>query len=206
MPQNSPARLIPRTRTEARRGIACFECWSSDLGATESVSGLLRLLGDVYGVPSVHRDAATWPELSFYLESWLHFRRNAPVGYFAFHGTDGGFQLAGDHVTLDDFGEQLRGACAGKTLIFTSCSTLADQEQALNLRQVTGATAVCGYRWDVDWGESLALEVLLLPKLVRSNTPGHVFHALEQKYPDLTSRLGFAWVTAHASGSCWKSQ
>ena len=200
MPHNSPAKLIPGTRTHGRRGIACFECWSSDLGATESVSGLLRLLEDVYGVPSVHRDAATWPELSFYLESWLSFRRNAPVGYFAFHGTDGGFELAGEHVTLADFGDQLRGACAGKTLLFTSCSTLSEPDAAMNLRKVSGAAAVCGYRWDVDWGESLALEVLLLPRLVRSHKPGYTFRGLEQRYPDLISRLGFAWVTAHASG------
>ena len=196
-----PSRLAPRRRPRAqRRGVACFECWSNDLGATESVSGLLRLLGDVYGVPSVHRDAATWPELSYYLDSWLHFRRNASVGYFAFHGTDGGFQLAGQYVTLDEFGEKLRGSCAGRTLLFTSCSTLADREEALNLQWMTGAAAVCGYRKDVDWGESLALEVLLLPSLVRSDTPGHILRALDTKYPDLTSRLGFAWVTPYATG------
>ncbi len=181
--------------TNKKKGIFCLEgdWWGvRDKTSVEPLLRLLETMGD-YKVPYFHHDVATHEEFDFYLNKWRGKSfASHPILYLAFHGEPGGIAVGegrNNTLALDDLAQRLEGACKRRVIHFGSCSTLDVHGNELNsfLRR-TGACAVLGFRTDVDWPKSAALDLLVLAylqevsfekrgmrkfwRLLRENAPG----------------------------------
>lgn len=155
------------------RGIYCIETvWYGPDDRT-SVRPVLQLLEDVYGAPYIHRDAATRDELFHYLTKWKELDLDEhfyPILYLGFHGSeDGKIWLETpdgktDMVNYEVLADQLEASCNKRLVHFGSCGSVVgvDWNQFV---QVTKASAVSGYREDVNFEDSAAFELIYLADL-----------------------------------------
>lgn len=181
-----PRRTIP--------GIFAIEGgWSPRLTDEMSVRPLLELLEGVGRVRFIHRDVSTLEGLINMARKWPQRQYSRyPLGYFSFHGGPGYLLLGRRSITLEQLGEELRGACQGKTIYFGSCSALGiPRREAERFRRVTDAKVVAGYRRDVRWVESAAFDLLLFEALTYYRRADAVERWLRSEYHSLVSKLGF---------------
>ncbi len=154
-----------------QKGVFCLEgVWWGDLKREPSIEPLLDLL-DQLATPRrrhIYRDVGTVEEFEYYLRIWHQRRyRFHPILYLAFHGVPGGL-LVGDQrrkqgvVSLDRIEQLLTGKLAGKIIHFGACETLDIRTARLNrFLRATKALAVCGYKKEIGWTTSAALDLLL---------------------------------------------
>ena len=92
---------------------------------------------------------------------------NYPILYLAFHGEPGKIHLSKRKKrSLEDIASIISGSCANRVIIFSSCSVLrANQKFISEFLKKTGALAVIGYKSNVDWIRSVALDLLLIETL-----------------------------------------
>jgi len=190
-------------------GVFCIESWSPQITSRSTVRPLLEFIGQDSGLRFVHQRIETAPELHHYLSRFASLSSYG-VGYLAMHGQTGGVWAGGSHVALDRLGDwsRLDGRSAlidtddtadltGKVLYLGSCATLNRQKRRMaELRKRTGAAAICGYTKSVDWHESAALEVMLLPALAAAtdgprNSVISSLRRLARRSGDLMASLGF---------------
>ncbi len=172
--------------------------WRPDLTArTESVRSLLGLMEQAGRVRAVYRDIGTVEELKHYVAIWLDQKRyaNHRFGWFAFHGSPGYLHIGRRRFSLEQLGEEVfgRGACAGKTIYFASCETIAvDEKELADFRALVGAPIVCGFTEKVDWLEAAAFELLLLKTLGDYQTrTADALKLIHREHGALADRLGF---------------
>lgn len=186
-----------------RGGVFCLEgSWAEDGDLTDrtSVEQQLRMLeGAGECGPVIHRDVATREEFEYYLREWLKpkYRARYSLAYLAFHGSKGEIGFGSDGMRLDDLAELMGGKATQRIIYFGSCSTMAAPEPELRgFCKTTGAQAIVGYAKTVQWRESAAFDVLLIPRLLEMTNMRSVFNALERVHPDLVSMLGLRMATA----------
>lgn len=157
----------------------------------------------------VHQRIETAQELHHYLSRFAGLESYG-VAYVAMHGDTGKVFAGGSAVALERLADWSRLGqpessrdrdatvdLEGKVLYVGSCATLNRQTRRMSeLRERTGATAVCGYTRSVDWLESAALEVMLLPALAGAtdaspNTVVKSLRRLHRRSGDLMENLGF---------------
>ncbi|MDZ4830079.1 MAG: DUF6642 family protein [Phycisphaerae bacterium] len=152
------------------RGIFCLETDWTGFAKSPSVFSLLGLLrSSPLKIPSIHRHVATQDSFLHYLEKWTQRQHGEyPILYLALHGIEGEIQFGdlrvrGNHVTLDELEEVLRGRCKGRVFHFSSCRTLVVHEARMQkFLKATGAIAISGYGRDIDWMRSAVLDLALL--------------------------------------------
>mgnify|MGYP000591045685 CR=1 FL=1 len=116
----------------------------------------------------IHYDVSTREEFFFLLKKWAQKRyRSHPLLYLGFHGRPGALLLGSGkrapQVTLEEIGEALAGKCNGRVILFGSCETIrAVPWQRRKFLDATQALAICGYRWEVDWMTSAAMDLIVL--------------------------------------------
>ncbi len=156
-----------------RRGIYCIETvWFGTKDQT-SVRPMLQLLeASFLQVPFIHRTAQTKREFQLNLRKWLELRPSEfPILYLGYHGRPGKVEFedeTGSAMTFVSVGEKLSelGGCNYRLIHFASCSTLnLSGNAAGRFLETTNASAVSGYTKDIDWMESMALDLLLLESL-----------------------------------------
>jgi hypothetical protein len=168
--------------------------WDSDLRKRESVLPILELLERLGQVKMIHRDVATIGEVERYLSVWAQKRYDDyKVLYLTTHGDKG--QLLWSRrqsSTLDDVAAALGGAAGGCYIYLGACLTLFDEKNVSRFVDKTGAAAVLGYRRDVEWLESAAFEIILLP-LIANHTgrPKTLFNQLMKRHGELAVLLDF---------------
>lgn len=153
-----------------RKGVFCLETasWEPGVRDKSSVEHVLRLLETGYRVPYLHFDVATREEFEFYLKKWAgtSFHDSHPILYLSFHGERGAIWMGERRqnlLTLNELAELLDGSCKGRVIHFGSCSTLDVHGRELNaFLDRTRALAVCGFKTDVDWLQSVAFEMLVM--------------------------------------------
>lgn len=190
-------------------GVFCIESWSGQITHRSTVRPLLEFVAQDEGLRFVHQRIETAPELHHYLSRFAALESYG-VAYLAMHGEAGGVWTGGTRVALERLGDwsrlggrrSLDGApgtadLAGKVLYLGSCATLRRQQRRMaELRKRTGAVAICGYTRNVDWYESAAFEVMLLPVLAHAtsgqrNTVVASLRRLSRTAGDLMGELGF---------------
>ncbi len=193
-------------------GVFCIESWSARITNRETVRPLLEFIAQDGEVRFIHQRVETAIELQHYLSRFADLDSYG-VAYVAMHGSSGKVWAGASSVALDDLatwarmdeGPTLSSAAdfewstdlRGKVLYLGSCATLSRQSKRLrDLRELTGAAAVCGYTKSVDWYESAALEVMLLPALADAtasapNTVTKTLRRLRRRAGDLMDNLGF---------------
>ena len=164
-------------RTE--RGIFCIEGFADEAEALSFQTTL-----DFLSTPNVcdcsrlYRRADTRKDLIKALREWIDRGDwKYPILYLSFHGFDTGVRVddpagAGfDRVDLRTLSDVFEGELSGSLIHFSSCSTLGcPNEEIRRFFARTDATAISGYRKDVSWLESTALELLYLDLLQQQMT------------------------------------
>ena len=94
----------------------------------------------------------------------------------------------------------MAGRCRGRVVYFGACGVMATHGNRLNrFVKSTGAVAVAGYREEIDWLESTALDMLALGRLqdtaFTKSSINKFNRELKETAPGLYSRLGFRLVT-----------
>ena len=192
----------------AKKGIYCLEChWFGHRDRT-SVQPILHLLQTMYGlrVPYLYDRTATREEFYYHLKKWKIYR-SYPILYLGFHGESEAIRIGEGNglVTLDDLEEKLKDSCNRRIIHFGSCSTLDIHGNRLNrFLKRTGALAVCGYRTEVDWLESAAMDLLVLGLFQqvadRVTSIEKLERLLETSAPGLQETLGFRIKTMPRQG------
>lgn len=167
-----------------------------DLRRQYSVQPILQFLKELNRTEVIFRDIGTAEELKHYVTQWTLARyRRFNIGYFSFHGTPGALWLPDGRkspITLEELGEWLEGRAQGRIIHFCACSVMRLGDQRLgDFRRRTQATAVMGYRTDIDWAESMAFDTLLFNALSRYQRIGDAENHLGRIAGELRDRLGF---------------
>ena len=185
------------------RGIFCIETvWYGDKDRT-SCRPMLQLLEDLHKVPYICRDAMTEEELLYYLTTWEKMKKEYPILYLGFHGTEGGIWLetaanGSNSVEYEAIGKKLEGSCRDCLVHFASCGSMANVELDVFLDQ-TNASAVSGYTKDVGFEDSIALELIYFAELQYHYRPPLTptvartakSNIMEGPYKMLSDHLGF---------------
>lgn len=188
----------------ARRGIFCLEGeWNRRLTDRRSVAPLLQLIEKLnIWAPPIHKNVATKGDFEYYARQWCRQQyAEYPVGYFSFHGEPGRIRLGRDKLRLDEMADMLRSTLGNRVVYFGSCSTLAVPDEDLQrFCRLTGAKAVVGYVNDIDWLESAAFDLILLPRLLASTYIRPIYNGLSKEHPRFVEGLGLrmassSWVT-----------
>ncbi|MBI2432548.1 MAG: hypothetical protein HYV26_06735 [Candidatus Hydrogenedentes bacterium] len=188
-----------------RKGVFCLETdWYSNLRKPTTVKPILELLEklDGYEVPHIYRPIGTVEEFDFCLQKWTQKAHDAyPILYLAFHGYAnliyvGDKRRRESRVTLPELGKMLEGKCRKRIILFGSCSTLNTSRLKIQrFLATTGATAVFGYKSDVDWIPAAMFEMQVLSAmqeyaLTRSGVR-RMHHLIVQTLPKLSKQLTF---------------
>jgi hypothetical protein len=181
-------------------GIFCLEGeWESRLTDRRSVEPLLQVIEnlDLWG-RVIHRDVATREEFEYYATKWTRRQYDRyPLGYFSFHGEPSRVRLGKDSLTLNEMAEILRGGADGRVIYFGSCQTLAASDEDLQrFCQVSGARAVVGYTRRIDWLESAAFDLILLPHLLDSEYMKPIYTRLCRDHPRFVEGLGLRMASS----------
>lgn len=196
-------------------GIFCIENWSGNLASKGTVAPLLQFLEASGAARVIHQRVETPRELGHYLSRFAELSSYA-VGYLALHGDRGRVYVGSTPIKLATLAAWSRidgpapsldpktGAptdwvldLTGKVLYLGSCASLSVSPARLcQLREESGAIAICGYTRSVDWFDAGAFDVLLLSALAGAtdSTPNTVRKALTRlgrRSGDLLETLGF---------------
>lgn len=166
------------------------------LNARYSVRPILQFLRDLNGTDFIFRDVGTADELRHYLRQWTLAKNSKyNIGYFSFHGSPGELCFPAGRkrpLTLEELGGWLEGRAAGRIIHFCACSVVRLGSTRLQeFRQQTGASAVMGYRTNVDWAESMAFETLVFNALHHYTRLGDAANYLDRVAGKLREHLGF---------------
>lgn len=176
-------------------GIFCLEGeWEPDLRSRQSVLPMLELLERFGEVKFIHRDVATVGEVQRYLKVWQQQRyKDYCVLYLATHGSKGNVTWSARNTSsLDELGEALTGTAKGCYIYFGSCLTLFNSAEVQRFADRTGAEGVLGYRRSVNWIETAAFDVLLLPWIANHyGRPRTMFSHLMKRHGELAKHLKF---------------
>lgn len=191
----------------ARNGILCLEGdWEQGLKRTRSLVPVLELVQSQWGVPFIYRTASTRDEFRAVIQEWLKAKyKTYPVLYLGFHGLPGTLQIGGENIPISDLAEFAEGG-EGRLVHFGACETLSAHRIILNrFLEMTRFVAICGFKKEVDWLHSCALEILILDELSKrkiSTRNMEVFHKnLKAMAGPLVKELGFeVWERARLRG------
>jgi len=180
-----------------RNGVLCLEGdWETGLRRRRSLVPVLQLIQSQWNIPFIHRTASTRAEFRVVIQEWLKAKYNTyPILYLGFHGHPGAIEIGQEIIPLKDlfeFGAKGRG----RIIHFGACETLSapKKELAMFLKK-TQLVAMCGFKAEVDWLHSCALEILILDELSRRTiTPASVLtfnKNLKRMAGSLVRELGF---------------
>jgi hypothetical protein len=181
----------------------CLEesVWEDELSMTDrtSVQPMLQALRAWGRVERfVHRPVLDVADL----EGYLKLRREQAdlraygLIYLAFHGSPEGLSVGDDAVSLERLAELLGRRCDGARVHLGSCSLLTNDEQAAKaFLKATGASMVSGYRSDIEWLDSAALDLAWLGYLADYERPGDARRYFTKRYASLVDSLGFVAFT-----------
>jgi len=163
------------------RKLVCLESsWEDRVFKNLSVKGFFDSLKPFIRPPLQvdHRFIESTKHLAYYLrrpDGVLWTDPNAwdvPIFYLAFHGSPGSVHSVLEQIGSKDLCEAFAGYGAYPNLIyFGSCSVLEGakgKKFARDLLHASGSRAVIGYKKDVNWMDSLIVDLLFLHRFYSS--------------------------------------
>ena len=200
-----------------RRGIYCIETVWFDHTSDMSMRPVLDYVHARFDTPYVYRNAITKDEFLAHLDIWSQLDAKGHVQYpillLSYHGDTERIILREDVerdenwnmpdecvVSLQEIADVV-GDCTDKVLHFASCSTVdVGNDVVEGFLDETSASAVSGYREEVDWGDSLAFDMLYLEKIQLAPfvklTPKRMKEVSDilkdEPYSELREALGFS--------------
>lgn len=165
--------------------------WSEDAERPLSIAPIFELLSRRDGLRYVMLTSGTVEELRFNLAVTRTVRGGVLV--LAFHGFKGGIHLVTEDVTLEDLASWLEGFGKKKKwiVLFHSCGTLnVEEERIENFMANTGVRAVFGFKKNVDFVDSVAVDLLLIDWLHFYRSVPRFWSRFRKVYKDLVEVTG----------------
>jgi hypothetical protein len=190
--------------TMTRNGILCVEGdWEEGLFRRRSLVPVLHLVNSQWNIPFIHRTASTRDEFRAVISEWLKAKYSTyPILYLGFHGFPGALEIGHEEIPICDLAE-FSGKGRGRIVHFGACETLRAPTSVLNqFLKMTQFVAICGFRSEVDWLHSCALEIIILDELSRRSITAKTMHVFRENIEDmagsLCKKLEFqVWERAH---------
>ncbi len=152
-----------------RNGILCLEGdWETGLARQRSLLPVLQLVKAQCNIPYIHRTASTRDEFRRVIQEWLKAKyAKYPILYLGFHGAPGALHIGGEEIPICDLAE-FAGKGQKRIVHFGACRTLSAPKKTLDrFLTMSKFTAIFGFKVDVDWLHSCALELIILEEISR---------------------------------------
>ena len=191
--------------TQTNSGVFCIESkWS--VGEGVSAKPMLNMLKQYHGISYIPHVANNNNTLKRWLDEWSQCDSYYGILYLWYHGSPGSVSPDGyEEFNLNDITNMFEGGvCENCIIHFGACSVMdVDDLTRQRVLRHTGASAVSGYKKDVDWFESLAFEMLYMSCLqytmseweeeyITPRIMAEVWAKLQEKpYRQFVKRLGF---------------
>jgi hypothetical protein len=182
--------------TTPSRKILCFEgLWDNNLEQRLSVKPLLETISKLNGIKFTHCPCNTVSEFHFHLYQFTRSKKIVSkygILYMAFHGHSGRIVLSDqEQLNLEDLADLMGQSFRGWSVLLSCCSILCLGEKRIkNFIKQTEVALVVGYRKDVDWGESISLDLIILDHLVNYTYLGWMRKRIEKRFPDFVAATG----------------
>ena len=156
--------VIPMVNAkEYIKHVACLESfWTYDIENRLSVAPALELLGKRNGTRSVLLTCNTIDELKFNLDIVQHMR-GYRILHLAFHGYPGGIYMPDLAINMETLASFMGKGFRNWIIFFDSCRTMkVGKDRILDFISTTEVKMVIGYKREVNWLDSTALDLLIL--------------------------------------------
>jgi hypothetical protein len=171
--------------------IACLESfWNDNVEDRLSMGPVLELLGRTNGTRSVILTCNTIDELKFNLKIANHMR-GYRILYLAFHGYPGGIYLPDLQIDMETLASFMGKAFRDWVIFFGSCRSMnVGKDRILEFISVTEVKMVIGYKREVAWLDSAALDLLILSWLQLYKDMRKFWKRFRRAYKDLVGITG----------------
>lgn len=174
-----------------KKKIACIETlFDGNVENRLSVVPLLELSERVNEVKWAYLTCNTEEELKYNLAKLKH-RRGYGILYLSCHGKPGQLVLDQGAVDIEKMAGYMGEGFVNWVVHFGSCATLnIEQARISRFIDATGVAMVIGYRKDVDWIDSAAVDLLLFDRLQEYRNMRRFWEHFKERYHDLISITG----------------
>jgi len=182
--------------TPRKKKILCLEgLWDNNLEQHLSVKPLLETISKLNGIKFTHCPCNTVSEFQFHLYQLFTSSKivsKFSILYLAFHGYSGRIVLSDqEQLNLEELAEIMGQRFQGWSVLLSCCSILCLGEKRIkNFIRQTEVGLVIGYRNDVDWGESISLDLIILDHIVNYTYLGWMKKRIQTRYTDLVAATG----------------
>jgi hypothetical protein len=181
-----------RTRSH-KKNIACVESlWDGDIESRLSVVPLLELVSKAWDreIRFSYLTCNTEEELEYNLKK-LRRKRGYGILYLACHGKPGQLQLDASAVDIERLAEYMDHGFTDWVVHLGMCSTLnVERERISRFIDTTDVSMLLGYKQDVNWIDSAAIDLLLFDWLQEYRDMHRFWEHFRLQYPDLIKRTG----------------
>ena len=185
--------------TNSKKIFALEGEWATGLEHKETVLPALQFLEQSGGIEFVHRRVAVKAAFFDYLNWALdESMQDFSIIYLGGHGVPGNLCLKyevteeSEYLSLEDIADAYPGRFSGKFVHFGSCRTIdVDPPIIQSFLKKTKAKLVSGYRGEVDFVESMLLDMAYFYSLQGYERVGDFHTKMYNWYPGLCERLGF---------------
>jgi len=184
-------------RKQREKNIICLESlWDQDLESHRrlSMEPILDVVSKINGVKLIHMSCNTREELHYNL---VKIKRRFRYGilYLAFHGSPGEVHLDGGPIDLETLATFMGRGFVNWVVHFGTCSTIDTERARIDtFVESTRISMLAGYKKDVIWTDSAALDLLFLTWLQRYKNMRAMWKKFKRTYSGLISNTGFSVV------------
>jgi hypothetical protein len=175
-----------------KKNIACVESlWDGNIESRLSVVPLLELTSRVDDIRFSYLTCNTVEELQYNIEKFKR-RRGYGILYLSFHGRPGELVLDGRaSVEIEKLAQYMGDGFANWVVHFGSCATInVPQARISRFIATTGVSMVLGYKKDVDWIDSAAIDLILFDRLQEYTHMHRFWEQFKPRYRDLIGVTG----------------
>ena len=170
--------------------------WDRDLTSKNGVKYALDYLNANLDIDVIHRNCGTEDNFNYYLKEYLQPKYdNYTILYLAFHGWSNQLKAVDAYIELEDISEMCENSLRGKIVYFASCLTLnIEKKRIVDFLNKTKALAVFGYEESIDFNESMAMDILVMPILQKYKDMRKVEKDINNNYSQLADKLKFKMI------------
>lgn len=173
--------------------------WEGSAHKQSSILPMLQCINGIYPmVKYIFRTANTKEELKYCLTKFKQIsKKNGDYCALIFsgHGSPGNIKFGKEFITIEQLTELVDKVGTrlfdGHLVHFDACSVMKNSDKELKeFIHITGASLVTGFNKDIDFIESLALEMIFIDYL-RGNKPLSAYNKAKKNHAELCKRTGF---------------
>jgi hypothetical protein len=174
-----------------KKNIACVESlWDGNIESRLSVVPLLELASRVDELKFSYLTCNTEEELKFNLGKFKN-RRGYGILYLSCHGRPGELVLDQAPVEIEKLSQYMGEGFANWVVHFGSCATInVPPARISKFIAATAVSMVVGYKTDVDWIDSAAVDLILFDRLQEYREMHRFWEHFKLRYRDLVAATG----------------